>query len=153
MPFGLKNGQSDLSAFGRQGILKADQAQPGGICRRLGHKKPYGRRNYLRHSRNIQNSPANKHEVESKKIWLIQNARGDDSWAYLVNADGLKSSPDKAVADGSSCIDGSGAGLILTNLEGVEFTYSIRFRFEATNNEAEYEALIAGVRIAEPNGR
>ncbi|GKD21632.1 reverse transcriptase domain-containing protein [Tanacetum coccineum] len=51
--------------------------------------------------------------------------------------------------DGSSCIDGSGAGLILTNPEGVEFTYAMRFRFEATNNEAEYEALIAGLRIAE----
>ncbi|GKF49298.1 reverse transcriptase domain-containing protein, partial [Tanacetum coccineum] len=43
----------------------------------------------------------------------------------------------------------SGAGLILTNPEGVEFTYAMRFTFEATNNEAEYEALIAGLRIAE----
>ncbi|GJW90393.1 reverse transcriptase domain-containing protein [Tanacetum coccineum] len=51
--------------------------------------------------------------------------------------------------DGSSCADGSGAGLILTNPEGTEFTYALRFRFEATNNEAEYEALIAGLRIAE----
>ncbi|GJZ67117.1 reverse transcriptase domain-containing protein [Tanacetum coccineum] len=54
--------------------------------------------------------------------------------------------------DGSSYIDGSGAGLIMTNLEGVEFTYAMRFRFEATNNEAEYEALIAGLRIAEQMG-
>ncbi|GJS86224.1 reverse transcriptase domain-containing protein [Tanacetum coccineum] len=54
--------------------------------------------------------------------------------------------------DGSSCIDGSRAGLILTNPEGVEFTYAMRFRFEATNNEAEYEALIAGLRIAEQMG-
>ncbi|GJR74415.1 reverse transcriptase domain-containing protein [Tanacetum coccineum] len=54
--------------------------------------------------------------------------------------------------DGSSCIDGSGAGLILTNPEGVEFTYAMRFRFEATNNEAEYEALIAGLWIAEQIG-
>ncbi|GJS51747.1 reverse transcriptase domain-containing protein [Tanacetum coccineum] len=46
----------------------------------------------------------------------------------------------------------SGAGLILTNPEGVEFTYAMRFRFEATNNEAEYEALIAGLRIAEQMG-
>ncbi|GKE18573.1 reverse transcriptase domain-containing protein [Tanacetum coccineum] len=53
---------------------------------------------------------------------------------------------------GSSCIDGSEAGLILTNPEGVEFTYAMRFRFEATNNEAEYEALIAGLRIAEQIG-
>ncbi|GKA64655.1 reverse transcriptase domain-containing protein [Tanacetum coccineum] len=54
--------------------------------------------------------------------------------------------------DRSSCIDGSGAGLILTSLEGMEFTYALRFRFDATNNEAEYEALIAGLRIAEQMG-
>ncbi|GJR49313.1 reverse transcriptase domain-containing protein [Tanacetum coccineum] len=54
--------------------------------------------------------------------------------------------------DGSSCADGSGAGLILTNPEGAEFTYALMFRFEATNNEAEYEALIAGLRIAEEMG-
>nr|GEV31638.1 reverse transcriptase domain-containing protein [Tanacetum cinerariifolium] len=54
--------------------------------------------------------------------------------------------------NGSSCIDGSGAGLIITNSEGVEFTYNLRFRFDATNNEAEYEALIAGLWIAEQMG-
>nr|GEV60392.1 reverse transcriptase domain-containing protein [Tanacetum cinerariifolium] len=50
--------------------------------------------------------------------------------------------------DGSSCVDGSGVGLILTNPEGVEFTYALRFQFAASNNEAEYEALVAGLRIA-----
>ncbi|GJZ91433.1 reverse transcriptase domain-containing protein [Tanacetum coccineum] len=50
--------------------------------------------------------------------------------------------------DGSSCIDGSEAGLIFTNPERTEFTYALRFMFNATNNEAEYEALIAGLRIA-----
>ncbi|GJU81556.1 reverse transcriptase domain-containing protein [Tanacetum coccineum] len=30
----------------------------------------------------------------------------------------------------------------------MEFTYALRFEFTATNNEAEYEALIAGLRIA-----
>ncbi|GJV31562.1 reverse transcriptase domain-containing protein [Tanacetum coccineum] len=54
--------------------------------------------------------------------------------------------------DGSSCADGSGAGLILTNPEGMEFTYALRFRFDATNNEAEYEALIAGLKITEQMG-
>ncbi|GKA49153.1 reverse transcriptase domain-containing protein, partial [Tanacetum coccineum] len=38
--------------------------------------------------------------------------------------------------DGSSCIDGSGAGLILTSPEGTEFTYALRFQFTASNNEA-----------------
>ncbi|GJU25614.1 reverse transcriptase domain-containing protein [Tanacetum coccineum] len=50
--------------------------------------------------------------------------------------------------DGSSCIDGSGAGLIATSPEGTEFTYALRFQFTVSNNEAEYEALIAGLRIA-----
>nr|GFA11047.1 reverse transcriptase domain-containing protein [Tanacetum cinerariifolium] len=50
--------------------------------------------------------------------------------------------------DGSLCMDGSGAGLILTNPKGVEFTYALRFQFTASNNEAEYEALVAGLRIA-----
>nr|GFA11494.1 reverse transcriptase domain-containing protein [Tanacetum cinerariifolium] len=54
--------------------------------------------------------------------------------------------------DGSSCTDGSGAGLILTNPEGMDFTYALRLRFDATNNKAEYKALITGLRIAEQIG-
>ncbi|GJX98811.1 reverse transcriptase domain-containing protein [Tanacetum coccineum] len=49
--------------------------------------------------------------------------------------------------DESSCVDGSGVGLILTSPEGTEFTYALRFQFTTSNNEAEYEALIAGLRI------
>ncbi|GJW13868.1 reverse transcriptase domain-containing protein [Tanacetum coccineum] len=40
--------------------------------------------------------------------------------------------------DGSSCLDGSGAGLIVTNPEGEEFTYALRFEFDVSNNEAEH---------------
>ncbi|GKB91513.1 reverse transcriptase domain-containing protein, partial [Tanacetum coccineum] len=54
--------------------------------------------------------------------------------------------------DGSSCLEESGAGLILTNPEGMEFTYALRFKFVASNNEAEYEALMAGLRIVEQMG-
>nr|GEY25183.1 reverse transcriptase domain-containing protein [Tanacetum cinerariifolium] len=53
---------------------------------------------------------------------------------------------------GSSCVDGFGEGLTLTNPEEEEFTYALRFRFEATHNEDEYEDLIAGLRIAEEMG-
>ncbi|GKF80749.1 reverse transcriptase domain-containing protein [Tanacetum coccineum] len=63
------------------------------------------------------------------------------------------SEPWTLFTDGSSCIDGSRAGLILTNPEGAEFTYAMRFRFEATNNEAEYEVLIVGLWIANSNIR
>nr|GEU91336.1 reverse transcriptase domain-containing protein [Tanacetum cinerariifolium] len=54
--------------------------------------------------------------------------------------------------DGSSCVDGSGDGLILTSPEGTEFTYTLRFQFIASNNEAEYETLIAGLRIVAQMG-
>ncbi|GJS32155.1 reverse transcriptase domain-containing protein [Tanacetum coccineum] len=51
--------------------------------------------------------------------------------------------------DGSSFTYGSGAGMILTNPKGMEFIYALRFRFDVTNNEAEYEALIFRLRIVE----
>ncbi|GJW00452.1 reverse transcriptase domain-containing protein [Tanacetum coccineum] len=54
--------------------------------------------------------------------------------------------------DGLSCVDGSGAGLILTSPEGTEFTYALQFLFTASNNEAEYEALIVGLRIVAQMG-
>nr|GFA32620.1 reverse transcriptase domain-containing protein [Tanacetum cinerariifolium] len=55
-------------------------------------------------------------------------------------------------ADGSSCIDGFEAGLIHTNLKGTKVNFALRFKFDTTNNEAEYEALIAGLRVAEQMG-
>ncbi|GAV88468.1 RVT_3 domain-containing protein [Cephalotus follicularis] len=50
--------------------------------------------------------------------------------------------------DGSSCITGSGAGVLLVSLSGWTLEYALRFGFKATNNEAEWEALIAGLTIA-----
>ncbi|GJV39994.1 reverse transcriptase domain-containing protein [Tanacetum coccineum] len=55
---------------------------------------------------------------------------------------------DTLFTDGSSCVDGYGVGLILTSPEGTEFTYALRFQFTASNNKAEYEALITGLWIA-----
>ncbi|GJT42131.1 putative reverse transcriptase domain, ribonuclease H-like domain protein [Tanacetum coccineum] len=45
--------------------------------------------------------------------------------------------------DGASNLDGSGVGLMLIDPEGKEYTYALRFEFETTNNETEYEALLA----------
>jgi ribonuclease HI len=45
-------------------------------------------------------------------------------------------------------VEGSGAGLILADQEGRETTYALRFNFPASNNESEYEALIAGLSLA-----
>nr|GEV39418.1 hypothetical protein [Tanacetum cinerariifolium] len=71
---------------------------------------------------------------------------GENPQAALVAE--TQQEPWTLFTDGSSCVDGSGARLILTNPKGIEFTYALIFQFAASNNEAEYEALIAGLRIA-----
>ena len=38
-------------------------------------------------------------------------------------------------------------GLILVNPDGIITEYALRFEFPATNNGAEYEALIAGLKV------
>ena len=54
----------------------------------------------------------------------------------------------KLSVDGASNAQGSGAGLILTSPEGIDIEYALRFGFHASNNEAEYEAVIAGLNLA-----
>ena len=54
----------------------------------------------------------------------------------------------KMSVDGATNAQRSGAGLILTSLEGIKIEYALRFGFQASNNEAEYEAVIAGLNFA-----
>ncbi|XP_076884523.1 uncharacterized protein LOC143533724 [Bidens hawaiensis] len=54
--------------------------------------------------------------------------------------------------DGASSGEDSGAGLKLNNPDDQEFTYAIKLNFKSTNNEAEYEAFLAGLRIAKKLG-
>ncbi|XP_024027555.1 uncharacterized protein LOC112093419 [Morus notabilis] len=55
----------------------------------------------------------------------------------------------KLYVDGSSNENGSGARLVLQTPEGHKITSTIRFEFPASNNEAEYETLLAGLLLAE----
>ncbi|KAI5322325.1 hypothetical protein L3X38_031397 [Prunus dulcis] len=50
--------------------------------------------------------------------------------------------------DGPSNAQGCGAGLVLISPDKVALKYALRFKFQASNNEAEYEALLAGLRLA-----
>lgn len=50
--------------------------------------------------------------------------------------------------DGSSNRQGAGAGVLLISPDGEIIEQSIRLGFKASNNEAEYEALIAGLKLA-----
>ena len=54
----------------------------------------------------------------------------------------------KLSVNGATNAQGSGAGLILTSLEVIDIEYALRFGFQASNNEAEYEAVIAGLSLA-----
>ncbi|GJV67646.1 reverse transcriptase domain-containing protein [Tanacetum coccineum] len=50
--------------------------------------------------------------------------------------------------DGASNNEGSEDGLILIAPDDVEYSYALRLNFSNSNNDAEYEALLAGLRIA-----
>lgn len=50
--------------------------------------------------------------------------------------------------DGSLMKMGMGAGLVFVSPLRVPMNYMVRLHFPASNNEAEYEALINGLRIA-----
>jgi ribonuclease HI len=50
--------------------------------------------------------------------------------------------------DGSLMKTGAGASLLLISPLGVHMRYVIRLHFAASSNIIEYEALIAGLRIA-----
>ncbi|XP_071913979.1 uncharacterized protein [Coffea arabica] len=54
--------------------------------------------------------------------------------------------------DGASSKEGCGAGLLLISPTGEELPYALRFDFRASNNESEYEALIAGMEMARKLG-
>ena len=50
--------------------------------------------------------------------------------------------------DGSLTLNGAGAGVLLLSPTGDELRYAVQLHFRCTNNMAEYEALLAGLRIA-----
>src|SRR5579883_830629 len=54
--------------------------------------------------------------------------------------------------DGSKLKDGAGAGVVLISPEGCTVEYAIELHFDATNNAAEYEGFINGLRIAHELG-
>ncbi|CAL8161747.1 unnamed protein product [Prunus armeniaca] len=54
--------------------------------------------------------------------------------------------------DGSSNAQGCGAGLVLISPDEVVLEYALRFKFHASNNEAEYKALLAGLRLPKEMG-
>jgi ribonuclease HI len=50
--------------------------------------------------------------------------------------------------DGSYTLKGAGAGIVFIPPEGDILKYAIQLEFPATNNIAEYEGLVMGLRLA-----
>ena len=50
--------------------------------------------------------------------------------------------------DGSSTQKGGGTGVVITSLEKDVLKYGVQLKFPITNNEAEYKAVLIGLRIA-----
>ena len=50
--------------------------------------------------------------------------------------------------DGAHNRDGAGAGVLFISPKGEQLKYVLQLLFKATNNAAEYEALIHGLQIA-----
>nr|XP_025640564.1 uncharacterized protein LOC112735215 [Arachis hypogaea] len=65
-----------------------------------------------------------------------------------------KLTPDswKLHVDGSSNSTYGGAGVILENQDGITIEQSVRYEFPVSNNQAEYEALLAGLSLAQEVG-
>ncbi|KAL0292280.1 UNVERIFIED_CONTAM: Ribonuclease HI [Sesamum radiatum] len=54
--------------------------------------------------------------------------------------------------DGSSTTQGSGADIVITSPQGEDLEFTVKFDFKASNNEAEYEALVIGMSMAHKAG-
>ena len=50
--------------------------------------------------------------------------------------------------DGSKQEQGSGAGVVLTSPKGDKLSYVLQIHFDCSNNVAEYETLLHGLRMA-----
>ena len=54
--------------------------------------------------------------------------------------------------DGASSKDGVGVGVVFVSPEKNTFRYSFTLKFSCTNNIAEYEALLLGLKVASHHG-
>ncbi|XP_075650157.1 uncharacterized protein LOC142620717 [Castanea sativa] len=59
----------------------------------------------------------------------------------------IGTNPWKVFVNGASNVVGAGAGIVVITLEGIKLEHSFRLGFRASNNEAEYEALLARLRV------
>jgi ribonuclease HI len=54
--------------------------------------------------------------------------------------------------DGSKMLRGLGAGVVFTSPKGDKLLYVLQIHFRSSNNVAEYEALVHGLKLAKEIG-
>ncbi|XP_065017249.1 uncharacterized protein LOC135643811 [Musa acuminata AAA Group] len=94
----------------------------------------------------------NEHDIRYVPRTTIKAQSVADFIAELtqIENESLSQPPEAWIlhVDGSANSKGAGAGLVLRAPDRRSFERSLRFGFRATNNEAKYEALLAGLRLA-----
>ena len=58
----------------------------------------------------------------------------------------MESHPWKVFGDGASSAIGASAGIVIITPKGIQLEHSFRLGFRASNNKAEYEALLAELK-------
>jgi ribonuclease HI len=77
-------------------------------------------------------NPTNPKKIENLKS-VVETKKGDpDMWTLFF--------------DGSKYLEGAGVGCILKDMKGRKMLIACRLEFQCTNNTAEYEALLQGLR-------
>nr|GEZ49462.1 putative reverse transcriptase domain, ribonuclease H-like domain protein [Tanacetum cinerariifolium] len=102
-----------------------------------GGGRPQGKTNIIRYVSRTLHEAEKLHlvrKVSTMSVTPISKIVAVEKWTLFT--------------DGASSLKGAGAGLVLIDPTETEYTYAIRLNFTSTNNEAEYEALLARLRIA-----
>ena len=89
-----------------------------------------------------------RYDIETRQAIKVQVLADFLAESTNTAADGGFSPPTwNLYVDGSSTKDGSGASKIIKSPQGEHHEHALKFMFKASNNEAVYEALIAGVEL------
>ncbi|XP_052723752.1 uncharacterized protein LOC128193711 [Vigna angularis] len=94
--------------------------------------------------------------VELSEFGLRYEPRGSIKGQHLADfaAELPPSNQDewRLYVDGASGQSASGAGIVLEGPNGFLLEHSLIFKFKVSNNQAEYEALVAGLKLAKDMG-
>ncbi|GAV64087.1 hypothetical protein CFOL_v3_07605 [Cephalotus follicularis] len=82
------------------------------------------------------------------KSQVLADFVGDHTLTECMEEDTSEEGVMETFSGWPSSVSESGVGLVLTSPDGWTLEYALRFGFKATNNEAEWEALINGLTIA-----